>query len=91
MEHIRGALESVMQGIEKKNFSETNQVFKEFRQNLGKRERNHAKCANLRAGVLTVNVDSSVWLYQLSLRKEEFLRNLGVGVKDIRFRIGEVK
>jgi predicted nucleic acid-binding Zn ribbon protein len=89
MEHIRQTLEEVIKDIGKGNFSEMSRVFKEFRQTLGKTERKHAKCANLRAGVLTVNVDSSVWLYQLSLKKEEFLRNLGV--KDIRFRIGEVK
>lgn len=89
MEHISQTLQSVIKNIEKKQCLEATAVFGQFRKTLTSQERRHIKCSSLRAGVLTVNVDSSAWLYQLSLKKDEFLKKLGL--KDIRFRIGEVK
>ena len=89
MEHIRQTLQGVIKGIETKHFSETSKIFRLFRKNLAAAERKHAKCIALRNGVLTVNVDSSVWLYQLSLKKETLLKK--VSLKNIYFRIGEVK
>lgn len=91
MEHIKQTLEGIIKDIEKKQTSQLKEkdALRLFKENLTSRERRHAKCTTLRKGVLTVNVDSSVWLYQLSLKKEEFLKKMGL--KDIRFRIGEVK
>lgn len=89
MEHIRNTLQGIIRDIEKKQCLKRNDVFRLFRKNLTNRERRHAKCSTLHRGILTVNVDSSVWLYQLSLKKEEFLKKLSL--TDIRFRIGEVK
>lgn len=45
-------------------------------------------------GVLVVRVASSAWANELSLLAEDILarlRELGVGVKHLRFRVGEVK
>lgn len=61
---------------------------------LTKRESKHIKVNYFRKGVLGINVDSSSWLYQLSLGKEDLLLKLTTRfkeVKDIRFRLGEVK
>ncbi len=44
-------------------------------------------------GVLGLSVDSSVWLYILSLKKEELLGKLkkeSPGLKNINLRIGEI-
>ena len=89
MEHIKQTLQVVIKDIEQQQCQETKDIFKLFREGLASRERRHVKCSALKKGVLTVKVDSSAWLYQLSLKKEEFLNKLGL--KDIRFRIGEVK
>jgi len=89
MEHISQTLQGVMKGFATKNCSETSKAFELFRKNLAAAERRHAKCVALRNGVLTVNVDSSVWLYQLNLKKEILLKKLSL--KNIYFRIGEVK
>jgi predicted nucleic acid-binding Zn ribbon protein len=45
---------------------------------------------------LAVNCDASAWLYELSTKKREILKGLaghfkGRRLKDIRFRIGQVK
>lgn len=61
---------------------------------LTKGAREHIKLNYFKKGILSVNVDSSSWLYSLTLQKEEMLDNLGKfsnGIKDIRFRIGEIK
>ena len=89
MEHIRETLQSVFQELGQKKHTEEEDTFLNFKKNLAAKERRHVKCQSLKAGVLTVNVDSSAWLYQLSLKKSGFIKTLGI--KDIRFRIGEVK
>lgn len=61
---------------------------------LTKKELGHIKINYFRKGILSINVDSSVLLYQLSLQKKRILAALGsesVQIKDIRFRIGEIK
>lgn len=89
MEHISQTLKGVIKGIEQKQSSPVNEVFRLFKASLASRERRHVKCNVLKNGVLTVNVDSSVWLYQLSFKKEDLLKK--IGIKDIRFRIGDLK
>lgn len=89
MEHIRETLSGIIKDIEKKKTGKNNNLFMLFKKNLENKERGHAKCAVFSRGVLTVNVDSSAWLFRLSLKKEKLLKKLGL--RDIRFRIGEVK
>jgi len=61
---------------------------------LTKRELAHIKFNYFRKGVLGVWVDSSSWLYSLSLKKEQLLdslHSLSSTIKDVRFRMGAVK
>jgi len=61
---------------------------------LTKRELRHIKVSYFRKGILGLHVDSSSWLYSLNLRKQTLLSKLtakSAGIKDIRFRIGEIK
>jgi predicted nucleic acid-binding Zn ribbon protein len=53
----------------------------------------HSWPAALRAGVLDVEVDSSVWAQQLQLRRAELLAELarrleGAAPRDLRLRVG---
>lgn len=62
----------------------------------GKRASKHTAPASLKKARLVINVDGSGWLYELTLKKKEILKKLkgrlgDKKVKDIRFRIGEVK
>lgn len=51
----------------------------------------HLYPVSLRDGELLVNVDSSVWLQEVTIRKEELLNVLKpFCIKDIRFRLGRV-
>ncbi len=60
---------------------------------LTKKELGHIKVKYFSKGVLGLSVDSSPWLYILSLKKEELLGKLkkeNPGLKNIIFRIGEI-
>lgn len=60
---------------------------------LTKKELAHIKVTNFYKGILYIHVDSSSWLYALTLRKKAFLEELRDAqppVRDIRFRIGEI-
>lgn len=61
---------------------------------LTEKEIKHIKFNYFKKGILNIIVDSSSWLYQLSLNKDELLANLHKNlknIKDIRFRLGETQ
>jgi hypothetical protein len=60
---------------------------------LTKNELGHIKVKYFSKGVLGLSVDSSAWLYILSLKKEELLYKLkkdSPSLKNINLRIGEI-
>ena len=62
----------------------------------GEKAAKHSKPVMFKKSVLTVNVDDSSWLYELTTKKKEIIRNLegsfgSKKVKEVRFRIGELK
>jgi len=54
----------------------------------------HTKPAALRAGVLSINVDSSAWLHHATMLKYDLLKEikkrLGDKIKDIKFKAGPI-
>ncbi len=61
---------------------------------LSTKELGHAQFGYFKNGVLNIKVDSSSWLYYLHLKKEALLARLSKksdAIKDIHFRIGEMK
>jgi hypothetical protein len=95
MEAIRATIKNVMGLLEvKKANTPLGGAQDLFKKNLKKRDLAHIKFNYFRKGIIYVNVDSSSWLYALSLKKDCLLMKLRkeiAGLKDIRFRIGEVK
>jgi hypothetical protein len=60
---------------------------------LTKKELGHIKVKYFNKGILGISVDSSAWLYVLSLKKEELLNKLKKehpALKNINLRIGEM-
>ncbi|MDD5427882.1 MAG: DciA family protein [Candidatus Omnitrophica bacterium] len=62
----------------------------------GAKAAKHTKPVSIKKGVMTINVDGSGWLYELTVKKKELLEKLGgkikgKQVKALRFRIGEIK
>lgn len=51
----------------------------------------HTAPANLKEGELLINVDSPIWLQQLSFYKEAIIKKLhGFEIKTVRFKLGRV-
>ena len=93
MELLKKTLDEVMKGIDvKKNASSEAGPQQWLKKALTKRELQHIKVKYFSKGVLGLSVDSSAWLYILSLKKEELLENLkkeSSELKNISLRIGE--
>ena len=95
MEQIKDTLKTVIENLTTKQKetvgSDVNGFLKKL---LTKKELGHIRVNNFKKGILYINVDSSSWLYALSLRKKELvekLRRSQAELKDIRFFLGETK
>ncbi len=92
MDDIKSTIASVLKNLETR--SEQNRVAdpaRFFNEVFTKKELKHIKPAYFRKGIVAVTVDTSGWMYLLSLRKHEILgklRALDKEVRDIRFVIG---
>lgn len=63
---------------------------------VGEKAASHSRPRGFRGSRLVINVDDSSWLYELTIQKKEILKKLSSELKsgrlkDITFRIGEVK
>jgi hypothetical protein len=64
-----------------------------LKQVFSAKERKHVCFGSFKKGILSIKVDSSPWLYQLTLQKRDLLsraRAVSCEVKDIRFSIGDM-
>jgi hypothetical protein len=75
------------------------QIRKDWERIVGRNIAGHSFPANLRAGILSVNVDDSIWIQELSLQKDSLREHILDFFKDsrlsgvfttLRFRNGEV-
>lgn len=93
MESIKDTVASVMQGLAEKKGAGAGFPEDAVKKVLTKKELTHIKVKYFKKGVLGIDVDSSVWLYALNLKKEALTKKLAAiesAIKDIRFRLGEV-
>ncbi len=95
MEAIKDTIKNVMRGLKAKKIGPAadspEALLKKF---LTKKELTHIKFNYFKRGIVNISVDSSSWLYQLNLQKEALLGKFArqtKAIKDIRFRLGEVK
>lgn len=98
MEKIKGVLNKVWKGLDIEKKKEEGKIWQYWRNWIGEEVSKHSKPQFLTPqGKLVVNVDSSVWVDQLTrFRKEKILKNLNrhLGkdlIKEIYFRVGEIK
>ncbi len=95
MEGIRGAVKEVMRRLEiKKKTSSVVSPQALLERALSRKELKHIRLSYFKKGILSINVDSSSWLYQLNLKKADLLAQLekkAVDIRDIRFRLGAIK
>ncbi len=98
MEKIEGVLNKVWKGLDIEKKKEEGKIWQYWRSWIGEEASKHTQPQFLTPqGKLVVNVDSSVWVDQLSrFGKEKILKNLNryLGkdlIKEIYFRVGELK
>ncbi|PIS33444.1 MAG: hypothetical protein COT38_05400 [Candidatus Omnitrophica bacterium CG08_land_8_20_14_0_20_41_16] len=95
MERIRDAIESVIRGLTVKKTAGRGVNPQEWlKKALTKKELGHIKFHYFRKGIFGVRVDSSVWMYNLSLKKESLLSKLREqtpNIKEVHFSIGDIK
>lgn len=95
MEAIRDVVLSVIEGLQvKKSGAAADDPQGWLKKVLTKKELGHIKFNYFRKGILSLSTDSSGWLYHFSLEKADLLAKLqkeSGALKDIRFRIGEMK
>lgn len=95
-EPIRVAVERVLGDLRAGKRLGEAQILDVWPEIAGKRIAQHTRPVTIRNGRLLVNVDRSVWLYELSQRyKGRLLKRLQKRVgkdtlRDIQFRMGEV-
>lgn len=92
---ISEVVRSVIGSLEKKTKLTREDILGFWRQAVGERAAHHSSPVSLRRKVLTVRVDGSAWLYELSQKKREIFKslrkNLGRGsIKEVKFKTGEL-
>ena len=94
MELLKNTLDEVMRQLDAKKavFQDTGPQ-QWLKKALTKKELGHIRVKYFSKGILGLSVDSSAWLYVLSLKKEKLLEELrkeNPELKNINFRIGEI-
>jgi len=94
-ERIDGVIKSIIEKLDKQPNPTSDEIEKIWKEIVGNKAFPHTKPVSLRKKRLVINVDSSSWLYELTLRKNEILDKLkkGLGkdkIEELQFRIGEL-
>jgi predicted nucleic acid-binding Zn ribbon protein len=98
IEPIKDTVKRVIKNLSQKSSSGPSNIdlIKAWEQAAGKRIKQHTKPVNIKDGVLTVNVDSSSWLFELKTKyKQKIIDKLDKKLKEnkieqIRFKIGDI-
>ncbi|MBN1872420.1 MAG: DUF721 domain-containing protein [Candidatus Omnitrophica bacterium] len=94
-EKIDGVVKSIIKRLDDQSIPTSEAVTAAWDEVVGNKAKLHTKPASLIKKRLTVNVDGSTWLYELTLKKEslvkEMKKRLGEGkIEEIQFRIGDI-
>jgi hypothetical protein len=95
MDKIKDVIEDVIRNLTAKTPQDKKSDPQEWlKKALTKKELGHIKFHYFRKGILGLHVDSSVWMYSLSLKKERLLsrmRECNSEVEAIRLSVGDIK
>ena len=94
-EDIKGIVGKVIGKIEKQGPGKKEKVVASWKRAAGERAASHSRPVSIKQQVLTIEVDSSTWLYTLNLKRASILKDIKNAlreykVEDIRFRIGDI-
>jgi len=94
-EGIKGILNKVIRRIEKEGPASKEKILIAWQDIVGEKASSHSRPVGIRRRVLTIEIDSSTWLYQLNLKKRAILKDIkkelgSDKIEDIRFRMGDI-
>ncbi len=94
-EDIGRIINQVLKKLDTKTHGQKEEILEAWRRAIAPEALSHTKPVAIKKSILTIEVDSSTWLYFLSLKKREILgamkKALVTGkIEDIRFRMGEI-
>ncbi|MDD3906030.1 MAG: DUF721 domain-containing protein [Candidatus Omnitrophica bacterium] len=95
---IEDVVKDVIKKLSGKNRVGEEEITNAWREAAGAKAAGHSRPVAIKKGVLTINVDGSGWLYELTIKKRELLEKLkenlnlkGKQLKNLRFRIGDLE
>lgn len=94
MDNIKSVVQKVIGDLSSHRQSREEDVFLVWQGLFSKKALQHQKLIGIKENNLFVHVDSSVWLYEMKLRQNEYLKAIQKKVPDIQkiiFKIGSVK
>lgn len=95
-EHFSQLVGKVIEGLSGKERVGEEEIERAWRKAAGPAAAKHSTPVSFKKASLIVNVASSSWLYELTVRKKAILKILeeelkGKKIKELRFRIGETR
>ncbi|MCK5594555.1 DUF721 domain-containing protein [bacterium] len=94
-EHIKSIVSNIISKIrEKEGRNKTGEIKKHVIEILGKQSGRHVEVRELKKGSLSVRVDSSAWLQELNLMKQDLVNSINMKfkgdlIKEIKIRLGK--
>ncbi|MDP2980659.1 MAG: DUF721 domain-containing protein [Candidatus Omnitrophota bacterium] len=94
-EDIGDILKQVIKTIDTKTHGAREEIVNAWHKAIEPGAVAHTRPVAIKKDILTVEVDSSTWLYVLSLKKKNILESMkktlgSAKIEDIKFRIGEI-
>jgi len=94
-EDIGNIINQVIKKLDTKTHGSRKEIAQAWQKAVQPEAISHTRPVAIKKNILTIEVDSSAWLYFLSLKKKNILESMGKAlgkgrVEDIRFRIGEL-
>ena len=96
LDPIKDVVDGIVKGWKRESTSFTqDEILKVWEKAAGKRLAGHSRPVSFKTKRLIVNVDSSPWLYELTLQRPKILTRLKKSFKkkpvtELQFRIGEI-
>lgn len=93
MEEIKRVLQAVFKELtEKSNQNDFDTALKTWQRIVGEKAARHSKIVYLTKDKIQVNVDSSVWLHELNLKKRSLQAQLqeSLKIQKVVLRLGEI-
>lgn len=92
---IRDIVGAVLENLDGTKAASCQDIAAALKSALDAKAFKHVQPQQYKDNKLTINVDSSAWLYKLNLEKNQILRKINstlpkAGIKDLLFRIGNI-